>query len=96
MKGKIYINWESHEIISTQKEYDKVRRRLYEETAKNYTFDKFLGEHYSPIEIFGTSMVGKAEMTRMYYSYIQDIVCKTFSELFQPYEGMVIEEIKTW
>ena len=96
MKGKVYINWKDHKIISNQKEYDEVRRWCIEEANESFSMNDFLGEYYSPIEIFELDETDKAKITKEYEAYIQDMARKLFSESFKPYEGMVIEEIKTW
>ena len=96
MKGKVYINWKDHKIIFNQEMYDDVRRWYVEEANESFSMNDFLGEYYSPIEIFELDKAGKAKITKEYEAYIQDMARKLFSEAFKPYEGIVIEEIKTW
>lgn len=96
MKGKVYINWKDQKIISNQEMYDDIRRWYIEEAAESFSMNDFLGEYYSPIEIFELDKAGKEKINKEYEAYIQDMAYKLFSESFKLYEGMVIEEIKTW
>ena len=96
MKGKVYINWKDQKIISNQEMYDEIRRWYTQEAAESFSMNDFLGEYYSPIEIFELDEAGKEKIAKEYEAYIQDMACKLFSESFKPYDGMVIEEIKTW
>ena len=96
MKGKIYINWKDHRIISDQETYDEIRRWYIEEANESFSMNDFLGEYYSPIEIFEFDETDRAKITKEYETYIQDMAHKLFSESFEPYEGMVTEEIKAW
>ena len=95
MKGKVYINWKAKKIISNQEMYDDVRRWYIEEAAESFSMNDFLGEYYSPIEIFELDEAGKAKIVKEYEAYIQDMARKLFSESFKP-EEIAIEEIKTW
>lgn len=96
MKGKVYINWKDHRIISDQETYDEIRRWYIEEANESFSMNDFLGEYYSPIEIFEFDETDRAKITKEYETYIQDMAHKLFSESFEPYEGMVTEEIKAW
>lgn len=96
MKGKVYINWKDQKIISDQETYDEIRRWYIEEANESFSMNDFLGEYYSPIEIFELDEIGKAKIAKEYEAYIQDMARKLFSESFKSYDGMVIEEIKTW
>lgn len=95
MKDKIYINWKAKKIISNQEMYDDVRRWYIEEAAESFSMNDFLGEYYSPIEIFELDEAGKTKIAKEYEAYIQDMARKLFSESFKP-EEIAIEEIKTW
>ena len=95
MKGKIYINWKDHRIISDQETYDEIRRWYIEEANESFSMNDFLGEYYSPIEIFEFDETDRAKITKEYETYIQDMAHKLFSASFKP-EEIVIEKIKTW
>ena len=96
MKGKIYINWKDHKIIFNQEMYDDIRRWYIEEANRSFSMNDFLGEYYSPIEIFELDEADKVKITKEYETYIRGKACKLFSESFKPYEGIVIEDIKAW
>ena len=96
MKSKVYINWKDQKIISNQQMYDEIRRWYTQEAAESFSMNDFLGEYYSPIEISEFDETDREKITKEYEAYIQDMARKLFSESFKPYDGMVIEEIKTW
>ena len=62
MTIRVYVDWDTHEILSADEHNEKQRARVVEMMADEDIFNEWLEEHYMPQAIWHMTEAGRAEV----------------------------------
>lgn len=68
----IYVNWETHEIVSNSKEKEQWVDEWISDNAFSYSFDEWLETYYEAGEIYYMTAEEKAKLPMSYDKYLEN------------------------